>query len=127
MPLFVNARKEVKARDKERKKAKDKKDKDKDKDKKDKKKKDKEEEKEIPLSREGQLISQYSDTIDEVMGILQDIDDVIEFQLVNMANRLPPLSRFSFGRSLDPWQKKVLSLIDQRRSVIVCAPTSSGM
>lgn len=78
------------------------------------------------MSREAQLVSQFSETIDEVMALLGDIDDVIEFQLVKMANRLPPLSKFSFGRSLDPWQKKVLSLIDQKRSVIVCAPTSSG-
>lgn len=78
------------------------------------------------MSREAQLVNQFGETIDEVMALLGDIDDVIEFQLVKMANRLPPLSKFSFGRSLDPWQKKVLSLIDQKRSVIVCAPTSSG-
>ena len=100
-------------------------------DKKDKKKekKDKEgggEEDKAPMSREAQLVAAFGDTVEEVMALLGDIDDVIEFQLVKMANRLPPLSKFSFGRSLDPWQKRVLSLIDQKRSVIVCAPTSSG-
>jgi ATP-dependent RNA helicase DDX60 len=93
--------------------------------KKDKKEKDGEEDK-TPMSREAQLVSAFGETIDEVMALLGDIDDVIEFQLVKMANRLPPLSKFSFGRSLDPWQKRVLSFIDRKRSVIVCAPTSSG-
>ncbi|KAM3577692.1 hypothetical protein VYU27_000565 [Nannochloropsis oceanica] len=134
LPMFVSARKEVKAREKERKKAKEsmkgKKEKEGKDGKKSKKDKDKREDEEelrfAPLSREGELVARFSDTIDEVMGLLGDIDDVIEFQLVKMANCLPPLSRFSFGRSLDGWQKKVLGLIDQKRSVIVCAPTSSG-
>lgn len=132
LPMFVSARKEVKAREKERKKAKEAlKSKKEGKEGKEKKssKKDKGEEEEpkfAPLSREGELVARFSETIEEVMGLLGDIDDVIEFQLVKMANRLPPLSRFSFGRSLDGWQKKVLGLIDQKRSVIVCAPTSSG-
>jgi len=138
LPMFVSARKEVKAREKERKKAKEalknrkdkegKEGKDKKSSKKDKKEKEAEEEEPrfAPLSREGEVVARFSETIEEVMGLLGDIDDVIEFQLVKMANRLPPLSRFSFGRSLDGWQKKVLGLIDQKRSVIVCAPTSSG-
>lgn len=53
-------------------------------------------------------------------------DDMIKMQLVDMFDRLPPLTKFSFGFKLDNWQKRVLRWIDAGRSVIVCAPTSSG-
>lgn len=126
-PMFVAARKELKQREKERKKAKKEKEKEKEGKKFKKEKQERGEEEGVaPLSREGELVARFSETVDEVMGLLGEIEDVIEFQLVKMANRLPPLSRFTFGRSLDAWQKRVLGLIDERRSVIVCAPTSSG-
>ena len=48
------------------------------------------------------------------------------FQLKEMSDRLPPLSPFSSGFKLDDWQIQVLELIDENKSVIVCAPTSSG-
>jgi len=38
----------------------------------------------------------------------------------------PPLSKFTFGHKLDPWQKRVLTWIDAGKSVVICAPTSSG-
>lgn len=56
----------------------------------------------------------------------QDRERMIEIQLVKMSDRLPPLSKFTFGYSLDPWQKRVLRWIDAGRSVLICAPTSSG-
>lgn len=43
-----------------------------------------------------------------------------------MSNRLPPLSPFTSDFRLDPWQKRVLKLIDARKSVVISAPTSSG-
>ena len=52
--------------------------------------------------------------------------DPIRLQMVDMFDKLPPLSKFSFGLKLDPWQKRVLSWIDAGRSTIICAPTSSG-
>ena len=53
--------------------------------------------------------------------------DLIAFQLVHMYDRLPPLSMVHTGKwTLDPWQKRVLSHIDEGRSVVVSAPTSSG-
>ena len=39
---------------------------------------------------------------------------------------MPPLSPFRFERTLDEWQRRVLALIDERQSVVVCAPTSAG-
>jgi ATP-dependent RNA helicase DDX60 len=43
-----------------------------------------------------------------------------------MSDRLPPLSPFTSDFRLDPWQKRVLKLIDARKSVVISAPTSSG-
>lgn len=53
--------------------------------------------------------------------------DLIEFQLTEMSDRLPPLNMHHMNKFiLDDWQRTVLSHIDQNHSVIVCAPTSSG-
>ncbi|CAN0314408.1 unnamed protein product [Phaeothamnion confervicola] len=57
---------------------------------------------------------------------MREEEDLVVFQLTEMADRLPPLSRFTTGWKLDEWQKRVLREVDQRRSAIVCAPTSSG-
>lgn len=53
--------------------------------------------------------------------------DLIEFQLTDMSDRLPPLNMHHMNKFiLDDWQRTVLTHIDQNHSVIVCAPTSSG-
>jgi hypothetical protein len=52
---------------------------------------------------------------------------LIAFQLTQMYDRLPPLSLVHRGKwQLDEWQKRVLTYIDEGRSVVVSAPTSSG-
>ncbi len=50
--------------------------------------------------------------------------DIIELQFTKFSNQLPPLDRNEF--ILDPWQKEVINYIDNRDSVIVMCPTSSG-
>jgi hypothetical protein len=52
--------------------------------------------------------------------------DIIKFQMTKMHDRLPPLSRYNRKFKLEDWQCRVLSAIDDGRSTIVCAPTSSG-
>ncbi|CEG47178.1 dead deah box rna [Plasmopara halstedii] len=53
--------------------------------------------------------------------------DLIEWQLTEMSDRLPPLNMHHMNKFiLDDWQRTVLTHIDQNHSVIVCAPTSSG-
>ncbi|KAF1780050.1 P-loop containing nucleoside triphosphate hydrolase [Phytophthora cactorum] len=53
--------------------------------------------------------------------------DLIEWQLTEMSDRLPPLNMHHMNKFiLDGWQRTVLGHIDQNHSVIVCAPTSSG-
>lgn len=58
--------------------------------------------------------------------IMQAESDMIRLQLVEMSDSLPPLTKFNFGLRLDPWQKRVLAWIDAGKSVVICAPTSSG-
>lgn len=58
--------------------------------------------------------------------IVAQESDVIRLQLVEMSDSLPPLTKFNFGLRLDPWQKRVLAWIDAGKSVVICAPTSSG-
>lgn len=52
--------------------------------------------------------------------------DIITFQLSEMHDRLPPLSRYNRHFKLEGWQCDILAAIDERRSAVVCAPTSSG-
>jgi hypothetical protein len=52
--------------------------------------------------------------------------DIITFQLTDMPDRLPPLSRYNRHFKLENWQCDILDAIDKRRSAVVCAPTSSG-
>ena len=56
----------------------------------------------------------------------REAEDMIIVQLTAMSDRLPPLSPFTSGFKLDDWQIRVLKLIDNRQSVVICAPTSSG-
>ena len=52
---------------------------------------------------------------------------IISFQLNEMSDRLPPLSQYARGGfKLDSWQRHALEFIDAGKSVVVCAPTSSG-
>jgi len=53
-------------------------------------------------------------------------ENLISFQLTEMADRLPPLSRYNRNFVLEPWQFDILEAIDNRESAVVCAPTSSG-
>lgn len=53
--------------------------------------------------------------------------DLVRFQLNELSNRLPPLENFSTATiKLDSWQMELLELVDQKKSAIVCAPTSAG-
>lgn len=64
--------------------------------------------------------------LQESRTIMKQEKDLVYTQLVEMSDSLPPLSVFSFGFKLDKWQKRVLRWIDSGKSVVICAPTSSG-
>mmetsp|Transcript_40782 Transcript_40782/g.74625 ORF Transcript_40782/g.74625 Transcript_40782/m.74625 type:complete len:1026 (+) Transcript_40782:2809-5886(+) len=68
----------------------------------------------------------FKDTLKYARKIMTGKDDIITFQLTHMPDRLPPLSRYNRHFKLEPWQCDILTAIDERRSAVVCAPTSSG-
>jgi len=136
-----SAKKEDKKDDK---KKDDKKDKKKD-DKKDKKKDDKKDKKDVKdekvekivLSAEAQILKNlykeggdsrgsYKDSLKHARKLMAGKDNLITFQLTEMADRLPPLSRYNRKFQLEEWQCDILQAIDDRQSAVVCAPTSSG-
>ena len=78
------------------------------------------------LSAESIMISEFIDKIQLVRQWRSEEPDMIKKQLTEMSHLLPPLSPFSSNFKLDDWQKTVLQHIDDEKSVLICAPTSSG-
>ena len=74
------------------------------------------------------MVAQYKEKVELVMrwrGEMTD-EELIQMQLTDMSHLLPPLSPFTQKFKLDMWQKQVLRYVDDKKSVLVCAPTSSG-
>lgn len=138
----VTKEKEAKKQEKKGDKKDEKKSKKDKKDKKDKKKDKKEEEKsekveKIVLSPEAHTLKglfkdggdsrgSYKDSLKYARKLMSGKENLISFQLTEMADRLPPLSRYNRKFQLEPWQCDILQAIDNRESAVVCAPTSSG-
>lgn len=140
MESFKNLDKEIqkeKSSKKEEKEDKKKSKKDSKKDKKDSKKDKKEEKKEkIVLSADAKQLKElykdgdnrgsYKDSLKFARKLMSSKKNLISFQLLEMNDRLPPLSRYNRKFRLEDWQCAVLEAIDNRSSAVVCAPTSSG-
>jgi hypothetical protein len=67
----------------------------------------------------------HRDLVKEIKSWVSTIDS-IKFQLNEMGDRLFPLNFGGESRCLDPWQQKCIEIIDCGKSLVVCAPTSSG-
>jgi hypothetical protein len=68
----------------------------------------------------------YKDSLKYARKIMSSKESLISFQLTDMPDRLPPLSRYNRHFMLEDWQCAILQAIDNRESAVVCAPTSSG-
>jgi len=68
----------------------------------------------------------YKDSLKYARKLMKSKESLITFQLTDMPDRLPPLSRYNRKFKLEDWQCSILGAIDERRSAVVCAPTSSG-
>ena len=68
----------------------------------------------------------YKDSLKYARKLMKGKENLISFQLTEMPDRLPPLSRYNRTFRLEEWQCAILGAIDKRQSAVVCAPTSSG-
>jgi replicative superfamily II helicase len=68
----------------------------------------------------------FKDSLKYARKLMKGKDNIISYQLTEMPDRLPPLSRYNRQFKLEDWQCDILSAIDKRQSAVVCAPTSSG-
>ena len=99
--------------------------------------KDATEAKKVVLTLEAQLLKNlykdggdsrgtYKDSLKYARKVMSGKESLISFQLTEMPDRLPPLSRYNRQFKLEDWQCSILNAIDERQSAVVCAPTSSG-
>jgi ATP-dependent RNA helicase DDX60 len=68
----------------------------------------------------------YKESLKYARKLMNGKESLISFQLTDMPDRLPPLSRYNRQFRLEEWQCAILDAIDHRQSAVVCAPTSSG-
>jgi superfamily II RNA helicase len=68
----------------------------------------------------------YKESLKYARKLMAGKENLISFQLTEMPDRLPPLSRYNRQFKLEDWQCAILDAIDHRQSAVVCAPTSSG-
>lgn len=68
----------------------------------------------------------FKDSLKYARKLMSGKESLISFQLTEMADRLPPLSRYNRHFQLEDWQCSILECIDNRQPAVVCAPTSSG-
>lgn len=67
--------------------------------------------------------------ISDIKKQYDNIKDIIRYQLDEMSSYLPPLDYLSYYNKefiLDAWQKQAIEWIDEKKSILLCAPTSSG-
>tara|TARA_X000000950_G_C13894654_1_gene652347 strand:+ start:10 stop:3015 length:3006 start_codon:yes stop_codon:yes gene_type:complete len=54
-------------------------------------------------------------------------EDMIQIQMNEMSSYLPPLDPLNCSpKKLDDWQLKVFNLIENKKNILLCAPTSAG-
>ena len=97
--------------------------------KKDKQKYKKEKKKLLSSDKILNLYYENKDLINRTKKVYNIGGNMIEYQLKKMGSRLVPLDFNSYYNKefkLDKWQSKCLEYIDQKKSLLVCAPTSSG-
>lgn len=78
------------------------------------------------LLKDGDGRGSYKDSLKYARKLMKSKKNLISFQLTEMSDRLPPLSRYNRRFKLEDWQCAVLGAIDEKQSAVVCAPTSSG-
>jgi len=70
------------------------------------------------------LATEYESLITKINGVI-NVLDTVDLQFNRFHSNMPPLNEKGFIR-LDPFQKEVITNIDNNKSTIVQAPTSAG-
>ena len=78
----------------------------------------------IELNISDKLLIEYDEIITKIKNVIADLD-IIDLQFNRFHSNMPPLNEKGFVR-LDPFQKEVITNIDNKISTIVQAPTSAG-
>ena len=76
-----------------------------------------------------QFFADYRKPLNDTKEIYDKVKNMIRYQLEEMPSFLPPLDYLNYYNKefiLDDWQANALDLIDKKKSIILCAPTSSG-
>lgn len=73
-----------------------------------------------------ELFDLYNEVIDEYKKKYENVD-LLELQLNNLSSYLPPIDPFNNSKmTLDDWQLETFNLIEQKKNILICAPTSAG-
>ncbi len=78
------------------------------------------------IYKDGDDRGNFKDSLKYARKLMKSKTNIITYQLTDMPDRLPPLSRYNRHFKLEEWQCAILGAIDKRQSAVVCAPTSSG-
>lgn len=72
------------------------------------------------------LVDLYDEVITEYKDKYENID-LLELQLKNLSSYLPPIDPFNISKlTLDDWQLDTFNMIEQKKNILICAPTSAG-
>ena len=73
-----------------------------------------------------ELVELYEEVISEYKNKYENTD-LLEIQLNYLSSYLPPIDPFNDSKlTLDDWQLDTFNMIEQKKNILICAPTSAG-
>ena len=73
-----------------------------------------------------ELTELYDEVIEEYKEKYENTD-LLELQLNHLSSYLPPIDPFNITKlTLDDWQLETFNMIEQKKNILICAPTSAG-
>lgn len=73
-----------------------------------------------------ELVDLYDEILNKYKKKYEKVD-LLELQLNNLSSYLPPIDPFNDSKlTLDDWQLETFNMIEQKKNILICAPTSAG-
>ncbi len=76
------------------------------------------------------ILEELTELYDEVIEKYKEKyenTDLLELQLNHLSSYLPPIDPFNITKlTLDDWQLETFNMIEQKKNILICAPTSAG-